>query len=59
MQQILLKIKELFLKIYNNQYVRAFVLIYLFGLVAFGITAARNDFTIPMGGDYVLQSYAF
>ena len=59
MSAVLLKVKDFLKKVYTNKYIKSFCLIYLFGLVAFGIVAAKNHFTIPMGGDYVLQTYAF
>ena len=53
------KIKELAIKAYNNENVRAFFYIYLIGLFFFSIIAITNHFTIPMTGDYTLQTYAF
>ncbi|MCI5744765.1 MAG: YfhO family protein [Erysipelotrichaceae bacterium] len=59
MNKIKEKIIETYNKIKSNEKVRAFCLIYFLGLLSFCIVAARNHFTIPMGGDYTLQTYAF
>ena len=45
--------------LYSNEYFKAFLWIYLIGLLCFATRAAFNFFTLPMGGDYVLQTYAF
>ena len=45
--------------IYSNEYVKSFIWIYLVGLLCFSIRAGFNHFTLPMGGDYTLQTYAF
>ena len=45
--------------LYSNEYFKAFLWIYLIGLLCFATRAAFNYFTLPMGGDYVLQTYAF
>lgn len=59
MQNILLKIKNFFKNLYANEYFKAFLWIYLVGLFCFATRAAFNYFTLPMGGDYTLQTYAF
>ena len=45
--------------LYSNEYFKAFLWIYLIGLLCFATRATFNYFTLPMGGDYVLQTYAF
>ena len=59
MKKVLLKIKDFLIKLYANEYFKAFLWIYLVGLFCFATRAAFNHFTLPMGGDYTLQTYAF
>lgn len=53
------KIKNIILKIVKNEYFIAFWSIFLLGLVCFSIEAADNKFTLPLTGDYTLQTYAY
>lgn len=59
MKKVLLWVKDKWNKLYSNEYFKAFLWIYLIGLFCFATRAAFNYFTLPMGGDYVLQTYAF
>lgn len=59
MKKILEKIKNFIIKVWKHEYFRAFLYIYVVGLLCFGIVAFRNDFTIPMSGDYQSQTYNF
>lgn len=59
MKKALLKIKNFLIKLYANEYFKAFLWIYLVGLFCFSTRAVFNYFTLPMGGDYTLQTYAF
>ena len=59
MEKVLNKIKTFFKNLYANEYFKAFLWIYLVGLFCFSLRAAFNYFTLPMGGDYTLQTYAF
>ena len=59
MKKALLNIKNFFIRLYANEYFKAFLWIYLVGLLCFSVRAAFNYFTLPMGGDYTLQTYAF
>lgn len=59
MKTFLFKTKQLLIKVYKNEYVRAFALIYLFGFVSFSISAISQNFTLALSGDYVLQTYTF
>lgn len=59
MDKVINKIKETFNKIIKNENVQAFGFIFLVCLVIFSIRAIGNDFTLPMTGDYALQTYAF
>ncbi len=43
----------------NNRYVRFAGYLYVVALLMFGITLVRNQFTIPMSGDFVLQEIPF
>lgn len=52
-------IKEKLKYFYSIEYVKAFIWIYLIGLLCFSVRAAFNYFTLPLGGDYTLQTYAF
>jgi len=53
------KIKNLYQKISSNEYVRAFFYIFVLGFVIFSLEAAPNGFTLPLMGDYHMQTYAF
>lgn len=59
MKQVLEKVKVFFKKIWANENFKAFCLIYLVGLICFSIQAVHNHFTLPLSGDYTLQTYAF
>ena len=59
MEKVINNIKNFFKKIYANEYFKAFLWIYLVGLFCFSTRAAFNYFTLPLGGDYTLQTYAF
>ena len=59
MDKAINKIKETFNKIIKNENVQAFGFIFLVCLVIFSIRTIGNDFTLPMTGDYALQTYAF
>lgn len=59
MKAFLIKTKQILYKIYKNEYFRAFALIYLFGFISFSVCAIAENFTLPLSGDYVLQTYAF
>ena len=59
MKKALFKIKNFLIKLYANEYFKAFLWIYLVGLFSFSTRAVFNYFTLPMGGDYTLQTYAF
>ena len=59
MDKVINKIKEMFNKIIKNENVQAFGFIFLVCLVIFSIRTIGNDFTLPMTGDYALQTYAF
>ena len=59
MKKTLLKIKNFFIRLYANEYFKAFLWIYIVGLFCFSVRAAFNYFTLPMAGDYTLQTYAF
>ena len=53
------KIKNKVIEIWKSEYFRAFWLIYLLGLICFSIEAADNHFTLPLTGDYTLQTYSY
>lgn len=59
MKKVMLLIKEKLKYIYSIEYVKAFIWIYLIGLLCFGVRTVFNYFTLPMSGDYTLQTYAF
>ena len=59
MNKMICKLKEKFYKIIQNENVQAFGLIFLVCLVIYSIRTIGNDFTLPMTGDYALQTYAF
>ena len=46
-------------RILHNEYFLTFISMFLIAVIIFSIEAASNDFTLPMTGDYQLQSYAF
>ncbi len=59
MKKVIDSIKDFFKKLSKNEYFKAFCYIYLIGLVCFSIEAIGNHFTLPLSGDYTLQTYAF
>lgn len=59
MKEIKMTLKKYYEKIKANEYVRAFFYIYVVGLIIFSLEAAFNSFTLPMMGDYHMQTYAF
>lgn len=59
MKNVLIKIRDFLLKVVKSEYFKAFIYIYIVGLLCFGIVAFRNGFTIPMTGDYQSQTYNF
>ena len=59
MQKIISKVVDFFNRVWAKEWVKAFCYIFGLGLLCFSLRAAFNDFTMPMSGDYVLQSYAF
>lgn len=59
MQKIINKIVDFFNRVWAKEWVKAFCYIFGLGMLCFSLRAAFNKFTMPMSGDYVLQSYAF
>ncbi len=53
------KFKEYYNRIIKRENFVAFVLMYLVALICFLVTAKSNSFTLPMYGDYHMQTYAF
>ncbi len=59
LKKFLLGMIRFFSRAFKNRYVRFAGLLYLVGLLIFGITLFRNNMTIPMSGDFVLQEIPF
>lgn len=59
MDKVMQQIKRIFKKIKSNHYVQVFGTIYLVGLLFFIVPTFANNLTLPLNGDYTLQTYAF
>ena len=59
MEKLISGIKKFFNKLYQNEYVRVFAIIFILGFIFFGTTAINNGFTMGFNGDYTLQTLAF
>ena len=59
MEKVINGIKKLIAKLYQNEYVRVFAIIFILGFIFFGTTAINNGFTMGFNGDYTLQTLAF
>ena len=59
MKSIINKVKEKFNQFIKNENVQAFGWIFLLCLICLSIRTIPNDFTLPMTGDYALQTYSF
>lgn len=53
------KIISIFNKLRKSENLKAFCLIFLIGLFLFSLEAMGNHFTLPLSGDYTLQTYSF
>lgn len=59
MERIIKGLKSFFNKIYTNEYIRVFGIVFILGFIFFGTTALGNGLTMSFGGDYELQTMAF
>lgn len=53
------KIKDIYVKLSKTRYFSFIVFLYLVGIIMFISTLIRNNFTIPVSGDFTLQEIPF
>jgi len=58
MEKVVKFIKNIFYKLYRNEYVRVFAIVFFLGFVFFGTKALGNGLTMGFNGDYTLQTLA-
>lgn len=59
MQKVLNKVSDFFHNLWSKETFRAFVYIFVLVIGCLSIRGAQNNFTLPMTGDYTMQTYAF
>ena len=59
MQKVISKVVNFFHNLWAMETFRAFVYIFVLVVGCLSIRGAQNNFTLPMSGDYTMQTYAF